>query len=1169
MKYIGINCSCCVLVIINKIINATDLANVPEIIEEGGKPITRTLVFQSPITEEELENIWDEQTLRLLLEQSTDYEERRNIRSRLRKIMAEQEACTELVEKASQEQSGRVLEGESLLLPLLQGLLKSPEQEQTADSGIDSGEDQRSGLIAEVQSALEKLASSLCNDSTDIAPERRDSLLQLVTRLQAGLSPTSPKLERRLSSGPGRYNRRKNRQNRHTVGVSSEELADARRLIEEISTHEITPSPSANQVPLLQKQNSESSVTSNSSVAKLGNKVVVRNATAKPFSNSSNSVSNVSSAIQTPTDPTEHLEPIFGNENILCDIPPCHEGLRGDSQQPQSKFHLEKGEINPRISSPVVTANKHVERVHEAVKQAASRKKRQSESIESETEDTITVNAISSISYQKEEIPSMLKVNPTYVDFEKTSDLPVSSHEEKVSRFNTHNKKLKMKRANTIDIPKALKFYEDENDSDTSDDEDGMKQRRNNYYALRGPIRLGNSTKKNIVPILEPKTESDQKFLAFINKNNQNSDSDSKVSLWTGRNDKTTVWSNKFGNIKNNFEKASVKTPNNSARSFWKTQDDSSALGGISQYGPKISKQSARNLQQMFEEKKRQSQERRPFEDEANVVTGSLTVKIEPDKNTRILPQQPVPMNKFSHAPQSAFRPIPKKNPTNPKPADILGEKEIMKTEYSENTNNGSFFLYSPKPLVEPRNCSMTTSPVNPKPWAINASEHGGRVLSMAAKKFETPSQPENFSVKPRKLSKEFNKVFLPQQTPKENLSAPFLVSNASHRNSSVRKLSDQYDSMGSNIPDLCSHLSPKFHSTLENRSLSVLPHDTPPEMNLKKSSPTYYAHKYDPHHYQSKSTNVVDENLQSSNDTQPSFLRKEQNTQANIYNKSESESEPIYQLVPGRDERAQTPEKFYTSSLHLNEVIKPEIQIAPVQKIEPEIRPPKLQSQLSTESLHEHNAISSRVMSGPVCQNAVTIRQKSPMSREQHDMNAAFNLKNVLQKVSRGDPSPPKSPTGTKNELNQYKASISTKTIAPSNISATNTPGPEKVNHYDTFKSSFSDERNGFNRSNIRSISKPMESHSFKYKLPENSSRAGNIFPQNENKTFGVVRPIQQKPVSATPIYNNVNRIQISRPLETPIEREPKKFHLHRTIIRPLVLSIEKIGFLEPNLHI
>nr|CAH7740063.1 unnamed protein product [Callosobruchus chinensis] len=36
-------------------------------VTEGGKPVTKTRVFQHPITEEDLEHIWDEQTLRLLV----------------------------------------------------------------------------------------------------------------------------------------------------------------------------------------------------------------------------------------------------------------------------------------------------------------------------------------------------------------------------------------------------------------------------------------------------------------------------------------------------------------------------------------------------------------------------------------------------------------------------------------------------------------------------------------------------------------------------------------------------------------------------------------------------------------------------------------------------------------------------------------------------------------------------------------------------------------------------------------------------------------------------------------------------------------------------------------------------------------------------------------------
>ncbi|XP_044253053.1 uncharacterized protein LOC123004018 isoform X2 [Tribolium madens] len=90
--------------------NAKRSTKVTTTITEGGKPVTKTRVFQHPITDEVLETVWDEQTLRLLLEQSTDYEERRKIRAKLRQVMAEQEACTELVEKASQDQIGTTFE---------------------------------------------------------------------------------------------------------------------------------------------------------------------------------------------------------------------------------------------------------------------------------------------------------------------------------------------------------------------------------------------------------------------------------------------------------------------------------------------------------------------------------------------------------------------------------------------------------------------------------------------------------------------------------------------------------------------------------------------------------------------------------------------------------------------------------------------------------------------------------------------------------------------------------------------------------------------------------------------------------------------------------------------------------------------------------------------------
>ncbi|XP_054285904.1 serine/arginine repetitive matrix protein 2-like isoform X3 [Macrosteles quadrilineatus] len=47
--------------------------------------------------EEDIENIWDEQVLKNLLEQCTDYDGRRKLRARLRTVMAEHKACADLV----------------------------------------------------------------------------------------------------------------------------------------------------------------------------------------------------------------------------------------------------------------------------------------------------------------------------------------------------------------------------------------------------------------------------------------------------------------------------------------------------------------------------------------------------------------------------------------------------------------------------------------------------------------------------------------------------------------------------------------------------------------------------------------------------------------------------------------------------------------------------------------------------------------------------------------------------------------------------------------------------------------------------------------------------------------------------------------------------------------
>nr|CAD7406533.1 unnamed protein product [Timema poppensis] len=247
--------------------------------------------------EADLEDIWDEKLLRQLLEKCSDYEGRRQIRARLRIVMAEQKACAEVVAAALADEDSpshsekddhadsesNVERGESLLLPFLVEHLRSSLHQQQhsedkdshsnmVDSGTESGEDLKflaaglrdslelekgegleplgPSLLAEVGSALARLQASLqLGGEIALEPERREALLQLVSRLQASLRLPAPPWGDKtptpaLHTTVGGGNRRANRQNRHTVGVSREELADARRLLEKKKLIKETHAPS-------------------------------------------------------------------------------------------------------------------------------------------------------------------------------------------------------------------------------------------------------------------------------------------------------------------------------------------------------------------------------------------------------------------------------------------------------------------------------------------------------------------------------------------------------------------------------------------------------------------------------------------------------------------------------------------------------------------------------------------------------------------------------------------------------------------------------------------------------------------------------------------------------------------------------------------------------------
>lgn len=104
------------------------------------------------------------------------------------------------------------------------------------DSGTESGEEVNQKILVQVQGALANLESAL----PALDPLRRSSVVELLTKLQTSLKLSSSSLADGNGNKPTPPPRKcwnkkatTSRQDRHTVGVSSEELQDARRWLEE------------------------------------------------------------------------------------------------------------------------------------------------------------------------------------------------------------------------------------------------------------------------------------------------------------------------------------------------------------------------------------------------------------------------------------------------------------------------------------------------------------------------------------------------------------------------------------------------------------------------------------------------------------------------------------------------------------------------------------------------------------------------------------------------------------------------------------------------------------------------------------------------------------------------------------------------------------------------
>ncbi|KAJ6637319.1 hypothetical protein Bhyg_10049 [Pseudolycoriella hygida] len=851
--------------LLNKFLGASVLMSgmesmVPrEITSIVGKPTSQTQITTTHVTKtikstsspsttreikiRDIDSIWDEEVLKQLLDQSSNYEERRKLRARLRQVMAEKEV----------EEKKESSQGESLLLPLLQGLLhkktaqhssasKCPnKQEQSVthieDSGTESGEDLKllaaglhdhmskesavpgaksnresivqADLLAEVTTALNRLQATLRDGKDiDLDMNKRNALLTLVSRLQIGLiSPEKitdpppiegssgnvtelPSAEAETSTehgkkpnGIGRFAKRRNRQVRHTVGVSQEELADARRYIEELVMMENlsnTTTPDNITAPAQPTPPTKSEQTEPS--------VLFRPNHFKPNTASSTATETV---VQMRDKKPKYK---FTRQSLSFE--------QSDIPQVSRRPFSEALNVNPMPQpEPMRNSAFAIQNVMQKVSKFSKAAELERPDYSSE-EEHISSNYIKAQHNKTQNtlLNGVLKYRRSRTPPGKTTD-------EKLSKPNNRftNKKLKMKRANTIDIPKTSSYFGGQ-DSDREDYDDENEFRLSDDFpvGLKGTIQPNvKVVPKKVVPTFKPKTENDHKFLAFLQKQNS-----SNSVTWTNPNrvpqpTNSHNWSNAFGNIKNTFESGTEPLTNrkppmsglSSARNFWKqneTAKPAKATTRSTLFSNILTKQNS------LDEKS----------SSPNIVIGSLRIPngiangnhaIEANK---IIAPKPLAINEFSHAPRSAFQPIQRK-------IEPLSFKPIPDPKFVPNINTVSQLTNEfqnkqnqpkPSPLTSPiRNLTNSFSPHNqPKspttglPWN-NRIKADNRVLNIAATKFDSQSPPVT-EAKMSTRGNSFRSFAPPQNLPNNTTGARLQQKRGSLPNDTSYSYFNEYD---------------------------------------------------------------------------------------------------------------------------------------------------------------------------------------------------------------------------------------------------------------------------------------------------------------------------------------------------------------------------------------
>lgn len=865
--------------------------------------------------------------------------------------------------------------GESLLLPLLQGLLGGGGERLLAGLGA-AGAD----VVADVRRSLGRLRAALAPPTQH--PQAR-ALLALADRLEDALDSAD-----RLD-GCKRRPRRRSRASRHTVGVTQEELEEARRLVDRDQLalgadrrdhKDATPSSggsaAASTAPSEEPPTPDRRLSVEEENGYHHEAVAVRQKHAPVAHNASY---EAAPPVSRDAQVVERRAPAPRKPDFF------RHSIADAQQQPpptQAPPRMDRRPSDGR-SGIAAMANKFNAQIQKETAPPPFRRVPVSH-LPTVTAPTVTSKPASGEDPKKS--PLYKPLPPTY-NF--AAPPPPEDFAKPLNKFGS-NKRLRMKRANTIDIGRPYAGYR--MDSDT-DEENGPG---------RAPL----------VPSFEPRTENDKKFVAFMKKNEEN-------GVVNGH----TNWSNRFGNIKNAFE-SRERAPSGGlggARRAWEPPAVRKVLADVN-HGSEVVKPPWASDRREAPPPRAHAPLRVQLPPSAPThlplppsVHTHLPLPQSPSKYVPHTPPtfpptsqsptkpvvvkpfaaKPIPVNQFSHAPMSAFKP-PKKitSPINA-PAHVWSPPSVG---YQTSPTVEAPPTYPPSPRLN--------APSPPARWSAPDAERLRRTAGLASK-FEhntlenrvapPPSNPPRFS--PGSLP---SLTFAAQQTypPKSG----FLVKSIpSQSNLAAPELVKKLDApRPAYDPPTQAYRHPQTYD--------------PPSQPYESSKPTFDSRKIDAQKLQIEfyEKQIREKNRRDAPTHQekaPAAYTVTDYTPANLV----STFVPLHQTPD--IEKARAHKVDYLPDVVMNEtgpyeyVASPNVTDQPTRTYAPKTKP-RGNTQVTPhqngivnhaedgEPATEHGRVETRVMRGPV-RGAATITTGVRTRNDETRRPAADNLRGVLDKFA------------------------------------------------------------------------------------------------------------------------------------------------------------------------